>query len=1299
MTTLLRSAKCVRNYIKFATKSGFSHLNTNVGGKLFSYNLRLYTAPSSSARSPTTPKAAEQSRDNPRLEVKLQLLDNYVKQHGVVSTGKLRSLLRTLNESEYVTSTQGLMLLRCCGDLMPNELPETKCELVNQIWKNLEKSVELDLAHYNALLRVYNENGYAFSPTEVLAEMQRKGIEPNKLTYQRLINYYCQQGDIDGAGKILAFMNEKGIPLNENIFTALVRGHSEANDMTSAADILSVMKQAGLEPTGDTYKELLCGYAKQGDMESITRTLTECQSKKLFLLHTDLLHVIHSLACNGHGQHIETILSIMPKGIGYLRDMLSHILKLIYAGQVDAATQVLASIQRREKGTTGAQVIAKLAEVDLPLPKLIDLVKQIVDKGIHSNAPLIVLERFLRNSNIEGSLAFMKFAKESGSEIREHYFWPILVALGKSQNNEGTMDLLKAMRDEYGLLLSNATVRNYVLRYKTGEPDEIFAQLKEIYNSPPMAAFMTVQHLISEKDLKAAADFAKQHELPPNSTLHRDTLVASLKHTKDVTSFVSIIDQMSKTLSESENDNKSESPVVANAIEAYLNSAAIQLKTENLDLFIKVLEELHERELQVSDTCISFLLRNLADRMTPKLQTILNKLSNKYSTIIPIRFARNKLWAIARLEKSLEKLNSDDEAAIDIKKDLIRLYSYLHDLPNVIRIAEDFQKQGVEFTADVYKQLLLAYAVTDQLDKIEEYLAIVKKMEPEYTLTGQKSIHYITLLINSDRTEDALKFLQEINTDDTEPNYWPKLLSSIAQLGDPEALETIYKVVLEKDVLDINSQNLRPLIKVHFVRNDFDAALNAMEKICEKYRCTPMKNELAKKLIETENAAALQRLTDISSQVHGEINSLYDLVQSFIECNFLRQAKKILEISSLHPKFMKLKMISQRYSNQGATDYSERLVSIIKEVPFFKSMPEFYGDLLNCYDIENKWEKALSLRAEMEQEDIQPSEIFNETLNRLLQRNGQLSIKNDPTSSVAKNSSEDSETINQPIQRNMIAQLENLLRNGKLEEVLESIHQLVASGKFQNLRTCKIFLKKLSDAGDIEFLQKLEKHLPKNKKVLINFENYFCKAHLVKGQSAEYLDLLDTRFGDVDSSYTREFPMTSIQQILQSHPELVDKYTQFAEKQAERGFLQPINMLWIHYFLNESEKANPIWTNYLIGSPFIAFHPILQNATRTNNPELIKRLLKTLETWPNLNTEAKKYVYTTLIKLYDIMGHYQDSINVLQELTKVLPPKDVPLELVKRMKSHLSNKEITLPDHLKEQIETVLANTINQRTT
>lgn len=91
-----------------------------------------------------------------------------------------------------------------------------------------------------------------------------------------------------------------------------------------------------------------------------------------------------------------------------------------------------------------------------------------------------------------------------------------------------------------------------------------------------------------------------------------------------------------------------------------------------------------------------------------------------------------------------------------------------------------------------------------------------------------------------------------------------------------------------------NFSNLHITLK--YSSNDIPAALKEFENCCLKYRATPWKHELSRKCIQSEDANALQRLTDLSTQIHGEVNSLYDLMLSFLECGRIKQAKKILEV-------------------------------------------------------------------------------------------------------------------------------------------------------------------------------------------------------------------------------------------------------------------------------------------------------------------------------------------------------------------------------------------------------------------
>lgn len=75
-----------------------------------------------------------------------------------------------------------------------------------------------------------------------------------------------------------------------------------------------------------------------------------------------------------------------------------------------------------------------------------------------------------------------------------------------------------------------------------------------------------------------------------------------------------------------------------------------------------------------------------------------------------------------------------------------------------------------------------------------------------------------------------------------------------------------------------------------------EAALKAFTSIVNRYKLTAYRSQLTQKLIETENAVALQQLMEGCVKVHGEINSLYDLVFCFLESGRVRQAKKIFEV-------------------------------------------------------------------------------------------------------------------------------------------------------------------------------------------------------------------------------------------------------------------------------------------------------------------------------------------------------------------------------------------------------------------
>lgn len=86
--------------------------------------------------------------------------------------------------AETASTTQSLLLIRCCGSLVPEEPPTSRTNLVQEVWKMLQGyNVSLDISHYNALLRVYLENEHSFNPMKFLQKLEEQNIKPNRVTF------------------------------------------------------------------------------------------------------------------------------------------------------------------------------------------------------------------------------------------------------------------------------------------------------------------------------------------------------------------------------------------------------------------------------------------------------------------------------------------------------------------------------------------------------------------------------------------------------------------------------------------------------------------------------------------------------------------------------------------------------------------------------------------------------------------------------------------------------------------------------------------------------------------------------------------------------------------------------------------------------------------------------------------------------------------------------------------------------------------------------------------------------------
>uniref|UniRef100_A0A3P8RUY1 PROP1-like PPR domain-containing protein n=1 Tax=Amphiprion percula TaxID=161767 RepID=A0A3P8RUY1_AMPPE len=471
MAALLRSARL----LKFSPSGLLQITGTKRNGPVLG---RLYSGAVSGRRAGVCSRQISPVCENGSIAVRskqaqqfdwaLSKLDSSVRRTGRITRTLLLRIFHDVSRAGYPSGNQALLLLRSCGSLLPEVPLEERTELAHRVWEKLQElGAQYDASHYNALLKVYLQNEFKFSPTDFLAKMEAANVQPNRVTYQRLIAAYCQTGDIEGASTILGFMKNKDLPITEAVFSSLVTGHARAGDIESAKNILPVMRGAGIEPTPDTYVALLIAYAEKGDMDNLKTTLEAAESADCSLMDRDIMQVIFALAKAGHQQHIPEMIERLRHERGFVPDAMNLCLSLITQGQEDTAFLILMAFPTLQSDNfndpnLGNFFLRHCISMDTSLEKLIRYCKGLQESSLHSSPLSFTLYCALEAKKTGTALELMKLFKEQELPVRPHYFWPLLVQHGKEDNAAGVVEVMKSMQ-ELGVSPDVETFSNYVL--------------------------------------------------------------------------------------------------------------------------------------------------------------------------------------------------------------------------------------------------------------------------------------------------------------------------------------------------------------------------------------------------------------------------------------------------------------------------------------------------------------------------------------------------------------------------------------------------------------------------------------------------------------------------------------------------------------------------------------------------------------------------------------------------------------------------------------------------------------------
>uniref|UniRef100_A0A6Q2XHP1 PROP1-like PPR domain-containing protein n=1 Tax=Esox lucius TaxID=8010 RepID=A0A6Q2XHP1_ESOLU len=891
------------------------------------------------------------SKQAQQFDWALAKLDSSVRRTGRVTKTLLMRIFHDICRTGYPSGNQALLLLRSCGSLLPEVPMAERSELARHIWDKLkELGASYDASHYNALVKVFLQNEFKFSPNEFLAKMEAAGVPFTK-------NYHT----------ILGFMKSKDLPITEAVFNSLVTGHARADDMESAVSILSVMKGAGIEPGPDTYVALLNAYAERGDMEKIRQTLETAGSTDISLMDRDLMQVVFSLAKAGYHQHVPSIVDLMRHERGYVPDAMNLCLSLITQGHEDTAFSVLKTFptlqQENESGDSnnlGNFFLRHCVNMNKPVEKLARYCQELQDSNCHAAPLQFTLYCCLEAKNTATALELMKIMKEQGQPIRPHFFWPLLMQHVKDRNTVGVMEVMKGMQ-ELGVPADVETLSNYIL---PAFPNVAVA--RDTFKVVCFCVHVTFladkenvtfwEHLAGleenqlELSLSAPQSHPPTHSHGPGVTFYvLVSISVSLLSTEGVSYFLyNLIDSMSEAEVQAQEEK----------LRQYFN----QLKSMNIVIPVNIYRG----------------IRNLLDSYhVPELI--------KVSSDSPTSRANG-----LGLERKLAELKAEGKPVGPTLKQLILSLCSEEKLDAALELKS---QHAADMATGGYAALIHLCCRHNNVDEALKLKGELSHKDPSVSLDSTKSIALVKALVKHDRMEEAVDLLKEmkekdVSVVDTAVTLLFHTLNAAALKGDVAAVRQLQATVFTLGLTKPTANLCSPLITAHLQTKDLSGALDAAMECQKQYGHLPRIHDVICGLVENGDTELLQKAMDFVSQERGEMTMLYNLFFAFMQTGRHREARKIIETPGLRARAGRLQWYAEKCVAANQMESLESLVEMTAKL-FECDRDEMYHYLLRLCKNTNDWRKAEATWTKMQEENVIPRERTLRLLADILRSNGQ----------------------------------------------------------------------------------------------------------------------------------------------------------------------------------------------------------------------------------------------------------------------------------------------------------------------
>ncbi|CAN0044183.1 unnamed protein product [Ectocarpus sp. 4 AP-2014] len=193
---------------------------------------------------------------------------------------------------------------------------------------------------------------------ELLADMERRGVEPDVVTYNSLINVLRWGGQRDRALEILDGMNAKGgaggVRPDVITYNSAIAACASGGEWKKASQLIGEMRRKGLKPDRYSYTSAIHACSKAGNPEEALRLLRAMEASNVVPDVIAMTACMDALAAGGKWSKAITILDEMrSKGVTpNERTYKAAIQACGRGGQWQRALELLSRLENRASGAT-----------------------------------------------------------------------------------------------------------------------------------------------------------------------------------------------------------------------------------------------------------------------------------------------------------------------------------------------------------------------------------------------------------------------------------------------------------------------------------------------------------------------------------------------------------------------------------------------------------------------------------------------------------------------------------------------------------------------------------------------------------------------------------------------------------------------------------------------------------------------------------------------------------------------------------------------------------------------------------